>query len=121
MDATRDALRTRVRDRRKDELELTQEQMAERAGVSLRAYQNFENGKGWPQPANLRAILDAAGVDSIPDAVAVATRGEWPRDIKVFLDMLGAYLATMVDEERLEFIHRMTREVFNGPRPHERS
>lgn len=116
MDEMRDALRTRVRDRRK-ELKLTQEQMAERAGVSVRAYQNFETGNGWPQPVNLGKILDAAGVDMDTDAVAVATRGEWPRDIKVFLDMLGAYLDTMGDQERLEFIHRMTREVFNGPRP----
>jgi transcriptional regulator with XRE-family HTH domain len=116
MDATREALRTKVRERRKDELKLTQEQMAARAGVSLRAYQNFETGNGWPQPSNLSAILDAAGVE-LPDAVAAAARDEWPRDIKVFLDMLGAYLDTMTDEERLAFIHRMTREVFNGPRP----
>lgn len=117
MDATRDELRAKVRSRRKEDLKLTQKQMAKRAGISLRAYQNFENGSGWPQPPNLGAILDAAGVAMEQDAAALATRGEWSRDIKVFLDMLGAYLDTMSDEERLEFIHRMTREVFNGPRP----
>ena len=116
MDATRKVLRARARDRRK-ELGLTQKQMAERAGISVRAYQNFENAKGWPQPTNLEAILGATGVDSTPDAIAVATRGDWPGDIKVFLDMLGAYLATMDDEQRLESIYRMTREVFNDPRP----
>lgn len=119
MDATRDDLRNRVRDRRKA-LGLTQEQMAERADVSLRAYQNFETGKGWPQRANLHKILSAAGVELDPDTLAAATRDEWTRDVKVFLDMLGAYLDTMSDQERLEFIHRITREVFNGPRPNGR-
>lgn len=112
MDATNE-VRAAVRDRRRD-LGLTQEQMAARAGVSPRAYQNFEAGKGKPQAANLRAILKAAGIEDTPGALADVIREEWPRDVKVFLDMLGMYLMTMADADRLKFIHRITRDIFNG-------
>lgn len=92
----------------------TQEQIAEEAGVSLRTYQNFEGGRSYPQGGNLRAILRALGLDETQEARAEATREEWPPDVRVFLDMFGAYLATMTEEERLRFIHDETRRIFVG-------
>lgn len=112
MDATNEGLRSAVRDKRRA-LGLTQRQMAERAGVSVRAYQNFENGQGKPQAANLRSIVKAAGLNGSAEGLAEITREEWPRDVKVFLDMLGAWLTTMADDDRLKVIHRMTRDIFN--------
>lgn len=90
----------------------TQEEIAEAADVSLRTYQNFESGRSFPQGANLRAILRALGLDETQRAHAEATRDEWPLDVRVFLDMIGAFLATMTEEERLRFIHDETRRIF---------
>lgn len=92
----------------------TQEQVAEEAGVSLRTYQNFEGGRSYPQGANLRSILHVLGLDETQEAKAEATREEWPPEVRVFLDMLGAYLATLPEDERLRFIHDETRQIFNG-------
>ncbi|HYH36742.1 MAG TPA: helix-turn-helix transcriptional regulator [Azospirillum sp.] len=48
---------------------LTQQQLAEASGVSLRTIAHFEKGERSPIPANLRALrdaLEAAGVEFIP-------------------------------------------------------
>lgn len=101
----------RVRRARKDR-GWTQQQLAEAAGISLRTYQNFENRVGTPQSGNLRAILTAVGVEPIGEETADATRQTWPGDILVFLDMIGAYLATMSAEQRQQVMHQWTREIF---------
>lgn len=95
----------------------TQKQMAVEAGMSVRAYQNFETRKGEAQPENLRGILRAAGLDaeqpvSEDEQVAAETRASWPPVVAVFLDMLGAYLNSLPEGERLEAIHDLTRQVF---------
>lgn len=89
----------------------TQRQMAEQAGVSLRTYQNFENRAGTPQGANLRAILKAVEIDTIGEDTAEATRDAWPPDIRVYLDVIGAFLSTMSEEERADFMHDSTRRI----------
>lgn len=43
-------------------LNLTQEQAAERVGVSMRYYQDLEAGKKWPSPTTLEKIASAFGL-----------------------------------------------------------
>lgn len=111
MNTTADDLVDRVRDARK-ERGWTQAKMAEQAGVSLRTYQNFENRVGSPQGGNLRAILRAVGIDATNEDTAEATRESWPPDLRVILDTLGAYLATMTVEERADWAHSEIRRIF---------
>jgi transcriptional regulator with XRE-family HTH domain len=95
---------------------LTQEQVAERAGVSLRAYQMFETRKSVPQSENLRAILGVLDIAAEGDATAQTTRSGWPLDVQVFLDVMGAYLVTLSEEVRLSVIHGLTRQIFDRER-----
>ena len=106
-------LHVRVRAARKA-LKLTQQQVADLAGVSLNTYQMFETGKSSPQGANLQAMLLAVGIDGTGPARAESTREEWPGDIRVFLDVMGAYLMTMTPEQRLDFIHEQTRRIIRS-------
>ncbi len=49
---------------------MTQRQLAEGSGVSLRTVAHFENGERTPIPANLAALrstLEAAGAEFIPE------------------------------------------------------
>jgi transcriptional regulator with XRE-family HTH domain len=107
-----DDLPGRVRAERKRR-RLTQEEVAKRAGVSPRAYQMFETRKSVPQAENLRAILAALDIDP-GDETARATRSSWPRDVQVFLDVMGVYLVTLSDEERMATIHDVTRQIFES-------
>lgn len=111
-------LPTRVRAARRA-LKWTQEQAARESGVGVRTFQMFENGQSWPQPANLRAILRAVGLEVESEEVLDPPRilrGEFPRDIEVFLSMLGAYLNTLPEAQRLEVIHDLTRQIFQAHR-----
>lgn len=107
---------TRVRIERKKR-HWTQQDLADRTGVSLRAIQNYEGGKSVLQAPNLRTVLAALDIDPDDDPpgdeVAAETRNSWPAEVSVFLDMLGAYLMTMPEERRLRSIHDMTRMIFN--------
>jgi transcriptional regulator with XRE-family HTH domain len=105
----------RVRAERKKR-KWTQQELADRAGMSLRALQNFEGRKATPQPENLRAVLAAVDLDPEGADVAAETRAEWPADVQAFLDMMGAYLVYAVPEEsRRVVIHDLTRQIFQGP------
>lgn len=92
----------------------TQAEAAGAAGVSLRTYQMFETGRTIPQGGNLRAILAALDMDADADGAGEQTRTDWPMDIQVFLDVMGAYLATLPGVERLDVIHSLTRQVFSA-------
>ncbi len=50
-----------IKDRRRD-LELTQESLAELAGIGLRTLKKFENGNGNPTLQTLCKILDVLGL-----------------------------------------------------------
>lgn len=107
-------LAARVRRIRK-ERGLTQQELADRAGLPLRTYQSFESGETRrPQGETLAAILEAVGLTDEDNAVAAQTRSEWPLDVRVFLDMLGAFLTALPEERRMGIIHDVTRQVFNG-------
>lgn len=96
--------------------DLTQREAAKLAQVSYRAYQDFEGGKTKTQPANLRRIIDALGLEAEDAERAQMTRDEWPPETQVFLDMLGAYMDTMTTVDRMTFIREETRRLFNAPR-----
>ena len=119
-------LHLRAREERKRQ-KLNQREVATKAGMGLRAYQMFEAGQSTPQPGNLEGILWALGIDKDGDrpqlrAVPGAADGgeasaPWPPGVQVFLDMAGAYLMAIDDEqERLELIHETTRWWINRRR-----
>lgn len=81
---------------------MTQQQVADSAGVSLGVIGNLENGKTVPQGANRRAIAKALGEDVFGDGTAQAARDLWPTDVQVFTDVLGGYLARLGEDARAE-------------------
>jgi transcriptional regulator with XRE-family HTH domain len=103
----------RIREERKRR-GLSQQEVADMVGMKLRAYNAFENGKSEPQPANRRAIMRAFDpIAAESSDVGEETRSGWPRDIEVFLDMMGAYLNTLDEDARTDVIHAVTRRIFD--------
>lgn len=101
----------------------SQSDAAKAAGMSLRAYQEFESGRSRPQSKNLRGILRAFGFDEnvalvpvgplrVGEFCSTCHRPVFPDDIQPFLNMLGAWLLTLDDGERQELIYQRTREIF---------
>lgn len=107
-------VRAAVRDARK-RLRLTQQEVADLAGLSLRAYNGYERGEFQPQRANMAVILSAVGMDMQVhgDDGEVA----WSPDVQVFLDTIGAYLEQLTDAERIRFMREETRRIFSMMRP----
>lgn len=105
------SMANRAHDERKRRGE-TQEEVALRADISLRTYQMFESGKTSPQGQTLRKIMDALDLTDDEVEVAEATRDEWPRDVKVFLDMMGAWLMARPEESREGLMQSVTRYTF---------
>jgi transcriptional regulator with XRE-family HTH domain len=101
--AQRRQLASQIRQERKSR-GMSQEDLAEASGVSLRAVQNAELGKSTPQEGNLLAMLDVLGMR--PNAEQ--TRQEWPQDVKVFLDVMGAYLSTLPEATRMSKYRELT-------------
>jgi len=109
-----EAMHRRVRAEHR-RLGLTQKEVAVRAGIGVRSYQMYENGKTKnPQPENIRNIMRAVVLDLEVDEAddGRETRAAWPLHVKVFLDTIGEFLMTMEEAERLDFIHAETRKIF---------
>lgn len=93
-----------------------QQELADKAGVSLGVISNLERAKTRPQPGNERQILTALGLETPDDAQQIdEERREWPRDVAVTLDMLGLFLTGTPESVRADVIHDLTRWVFNHP------
>src|SRR4051812_27908858 len=93
-----------------------QQELADRAGVSLGVISNLERKRTRPQPANERAILTALGIETPEDAEQYdEERRAWPRDVAVFLDVMGLFLAGTPEEARADIIHDLTRQIMNHP------
>lgn len=109
-------LHERARERRRKEMHKSQREIADEAGVALRTYQAFEAGRSTPQGGNLTAILRVLGLE--PEAAseerAEETREEWPGDVRVFLDMMGAYLVTLDQSERDRYMYEQTRRIIHN-------
>lgn len=109
------ALADAVRDARKRK-RWGQQELAEKAGVSLGVVSNLERQRTRPQPANVRAILTVLGIETAEDAAHNdEERRAWPADVAVFLDVMGLFLSAVAEAERAEIIHALTRQVMNHP------
>lgn len=107
------ALGQRVRNARK-QLRLTQQQLADRAGVSLGVISNLEGGRTVPQGANRRAIARALEADVFEDQVAQSTRDLWSTDVQVFTDVLGQYLNGLDAEARADQVAKWMSDIVNA-------
>lgn len=92
---------------------MTQQQLADEAGVSLGVIGNLENGHTVPQGANRRAIASALGEDVFGDGSAQAARDLWPKDVQVFTDVLGGFLARLDPETRADQVAKWMSEIVN--------
>lgn len=93
-----------------------QQELADRAEVSLGVVSNLERKKTRPQPMNERAILTALGIETPEDAqVHEEERRRWPADVAVFLDVMGLFLTGIPERARAEIIHDLTRQVMSHP------
>jgi len=96
---------------------VTQQEIADRAGVSLGVITNLETGKTVPQGANRRAIAKALGEDVFGDGTAQAARDLWPADVQVFTDVLGGYLASLDAETRAAQVAAWMSEIMGRHTP----
>lgn len=94
--------------RLRKERDWTQKELAARSGVPLRTLQEVESdARANPQRATRLALNQALEVAGDPDQ----ERAEWPNDVTVILDILGAFLMTMTPDDR----RRWLREVLRNP------
>lgn len=108
-----DQLATRVRDARRAR-KWRQRDLAEASGVALRTISGFERKETGLQPENLRSVLAALDLEAeAGDDAAEATREEWPADVRVFLDVIGMFLAAQPEEVRQALMRDVTRWIVN--------
>lgn len=100
----------RVREARKA-LRITQQELADKAHVSLGVINNLETGKTVPQGGNRQAIAKALAADVFEDGIAQSTRDLWPNDVVVFTDVLGLYLANLPEDERAQVVSKWMNEI----------
>lgn len=85
---------------------LTQEELAEQAGVHVNTIKNLESGTTQrPQPPTAAALRKRLGEQPEPEEV----REEYDRRTKAFLELVGAYLMAQPEEARLDRIFDLTR------------
>jgi transcriptional regulator with XRE-family HTH domain len=99
---------SQIRQARKQQ-RYTQKQLAEKADVSLRMITDLETGQRLPQDGTLSRIIDALDMPR-PDDI----RETWPPEVRVFLDMIGAWLSARPEAERLSIIRAWTRRLVGG-------
>jgi transcriptional regulator with XRE-family HTH domain len=104
MDAVqRERVGARIRALRK-ERGWTQDELAEKAGVSSRTIFSVEKGAHVPQPAKLRAILDALDVAEPQDGGDLLSLEGMPEDVMIFLRVAAQRLCVLGEEERAQVL-----------------
>jgi transcriptional regulator with XRE-family HTH domain len=103
MDAVqREEVGARIRALRKDR-GWSQDELAERAGVSSRMVFSVEKGDHIPQPKKLRAILDALGVAEPQGGDLLSLEG-MPDDVAVFVRVAAQRLCVLNEDERTKVL-----------------
>jgi transcriptional regulator with XRE-family HTH domain len=100
------ALGAQIRQHRRAR-KMTQQQLADAAGLSLRMIQDTEAGKHKPQPQNLVALRSALEIEGD----AKQTEDDFPPDVKTFLYVIGAFLSSMPERDRGEMIREITTHI----------
>lgn len=99
--------------RLREEAGWTQEELAEKSGISLRALQAIESGETTKPQRATREHLEAALGAGNPEQA----ESGFPIDVRVFLNTLGAWLSTFPDERTRErVIYAETRRIFDDYR-----
>lgn len=83
----------------------SQDQLAKEAGVSARTVYSVEKGERDPQPAKLRAILDALGVAEPQDGDLVIEG--MPDDVAIFLRVAAQRLCVLDYADRAQVLAKI--------------
>lgn len=97
----------------REELGLTQDQFAERAGIPPRTLQDIENGRVQKPQRKTQAKIDAFLGLHPEHEIA----DEWTADVRAFLAILGAYLQALPVEERTAMIHDTIARIAQRKQP----
>lgn len=90
---------------------MTQAQLATASGVSYRTIQDVEGDKHEKPQRGTRLALNAVlGIAGDPDE----ERAAWPEDVRVILDIVGAYLMTITPEQRIRWVSRISATDVTG-------
>jgi transcriptional regulator with XRE-family HTH domain len=109
-------LARRVREERRRR-GMTQQDLADAAGVAMRTIHNFERETSTPQAANLRKILHVLDMEaSEGDNDAEDTREGWPDDLRTFTDIIAIYLMSLPAGERAAVQRDITRQIVSRGR-----
>jgi len=90
----------------------SQQDLARRAGVTIGVVSNLERMRAKPQLGNRRRILRALEIEE-PESVGEdeGSARSWPRDVSIFVDVMGLALSSIPEAERAPAIHHLTREA----------
>lgn len=91
-----------------------QQDIADRAGVSLGVISNLENGKTVPQPSHRRAIAAALEEDIFGEGVAQETWDSWSADTQAFASAVGLFLEGLPADKRAAMVARWMRDILEG-------
>ena len=89
------------------ELGWTQEQLASESGMSDRAVSDFVRATTTPNEETLDAIARAMNVLPNPNDV----RASWPKEMQVFLDLIGVWLMARPEAEREALMRDLARQI----------
>lgn len=98
--------------RLRKERRLTQDALAELTKVPVRTLQDIEADKSRnPHRGNRLALNRELGIVGCEDT----ERAAWPDDVRVILDILGAFLVIQTPDERLDWLRSVMPTVVGGP------
>lgn len=89
---------------------MTQQELADAVEASLGTVQNLESGKRHTHPNTIIAIRRVLGMEGDE----AATIEDWPADVKVITNMIGAWLVAQSPADRELFAVEMTRRIIGG-------
>lgn len=89
------------------ELGWTQDRLAEESGVSARTVSDFARRTRTPNEETLDAIARAMAVLPDPDDV----RNSWPKEMRIFLDLIGVWLMARPEAEREALMRDLARQI----------